>query len=175
MIRYALLFGALILFSFSASFTASAQVSGDAFSGFSSNSNSPIAIDADELEVLDEEAKAVFSGNVEIRQGASLIRTSRLVVHYVRGASENGATGANDIDRLVLSGGLVATSDNNTATADNGVYMVKSENVILNGNVVVSQGESIAKGCKLVANLRTNIAKLEACGGRVRSIFKPGS
>lgn len=170
MIRFALLIGSLLLFAL----PAQAQVSGGAFSGFSGNSGDPIAIDADELEVLDEQAKAIFSGNVKVRQGASLITTSRLVVHYVRSAEGSG-TGANDIDRLVLTGGLVATSDNNTATADRGVYSVKTENVVLEGNVVVSQGESVAKGCKLVANLKTNVAKMEACGGRVQSVFTPGS
>ncbi|MDA8870618.1 LPS export ABC transporter periplasmic protein LptC [Rhizobiaceae bacterium] len=159
---------------------AAAQVSGQAFSGFSGNSKDPIAIEADQLEVIDGEAQAVFSGNVKIRQGTSLITTSKLVVHYVKDATKpegsDAAPGQNDIERLDLTGGVVATSKENTATADSGVYLVKTDQITLDGNVVISQGGSVAKGCKLRANLKTNVAKLDSCaGGRVQSVFVPGS
>jgi hypothetical protein len=72
----ALLF--MILF---ASF-AHAQVSGGAFNGFKQNSKDPIQIEADELEVIDAKSTAIYKGNVKIRQGASLITTSRLDVIY---------------------------------------------------------------------------------------------
>ena len=151
--------------------SAAAQVSGQAFQGFRGESDDPIAIEADKLDVVDGEAKATFTGNVKIRQGASLITTGKLVVFYVKG----GEGGQNDIERLDLSGGVVATSEENTASAERGTYLVKSEDITLEENVVISQGESIAKGCKLVANLKTNVATLESCGGRVQSVFKPGS
>jgi len=151
-----------------------AQVSGQAFQGFRGNSKAPIQIDADSLEVEDGNAKAVFKGNVRVRQGKSLITTDKLVVHYVK----NSAGGQNDIEKLELFGNMVATSEKNTASADKGVYFVKTEDIILNGNVVVSQGPNIAKGCKLLANLKTNVAKILACsggGGRVSTVFSPGS
>lgn len=154
-------------------FTAAlAQVSGKAFEGFRGNSKSPIQIEADRLEVLDAKAMALFIGNVKVRQGTSTITTSRLVVRYKKGGGGGGTQ--QDIDRLELSGGLVVTSGKNTATADKGVYQVASENITLTGNVVISQGTSVAKGCKLRANLKTNVAKLDSCGGRVKSVFTPG-
>ena len=153
---------------------ATAQVSGQAFEGFRGSSKEPISIEADNLEVLDGEARAIFEGNVNVRQGGSLIVTGRLVVHYLKG----GGGGQNDIERLDLSGGLVVTSDDNTISAEEGTYMVTTEDITLTGDVVVSQGESIAKGCTLIANMKTNRARLQACPGqkgRVRSVFKPGS
>ncbi len=164
----ALLF--MILF---ASF-AHAQVSGGAFNGFKQNSKDPIQIEADELEVIDAKSTAIYKGNVKIRQGASLITTSRLDVIY----DKDGEGGQGDIKQLNLSGGLVATSKGNTAQADKGVFYVKSEDIILDGNVVVSQGKNIAKGCRLEANLKTNLAKIKACSkkkGRVTTVFIPGS
>ncbi len=161
-----------VLFAFLTA--ATAQVSGQAFEGFRGSSDEPISIEADDLEVLDGEARAIFTGNVNVRQGGSLIVTSRLVVHYLKG----GNGGQNDIEKLDLSGGLVVTSDNNTISAEEGTYLVTTEDITLTGDVVVSQGESIAKGCKLVANMKTNKARLQACDGqkgRVRSVFKPGS
>lgn len=152
---------------------AHAQVSGQAFEGFRGNSKDPVQIEADQLEVLDGEARAVFKGNVKVRQGSSLITTSRLDVRYLKGS----AGGQNDIERLIMTGGLIATSKDNTVTAEKGTYEVQTENIVLTGKVVVSQGDSVATGCKLVANLKTNQARLEACkgGGRVKSIFTPGA
>ena len=152
---------------------AHAQVSGQAFEGFRGNSKDPVQIEADQLEVLDGEARAVFKGNVKVRQGSSIITTSRLDVRYLKGS----AGGQNDIERLIMTGGLIATSKDNTVTAEKGTYEVQTENIVLTGKVVVSQGDSVATGCKLVANLKTNQARLEACkgGGRVKSIFTPGA
>lgn len=165
-----LLFAALLAFAPQAAF---AQVSGQAFAGFSGNSKDPVQIEADELEVLDAENRAVFVGNVKVRQGSSLITTSKLVVVYKKG----GGGGQNDIDRLIMSGGLIATSKENTVTANKGTYFVATEKIILEGKVVISQGENVATGCKLNANLKTNQAALSACkgGGRVSTVFRPGS
>ena len=150
-----------------------AQVSGQAFEGFRGNSKDPVQIEADQLEVIDEKAQAIFKGNVKVRQGGSVITTSRLTVSYLKG----GSGGQGDIKQLDMTGGLIVTSKDNTVTADKGTYHVQSENIILTGKVVVSQGPNVASGCKLVANLKTNQAKLEACkgGGRVKSVFTPGS
>ncbi len=152
---------------------ANAQVSGQAFEGFRSNNKDPVEIVADRLEVFDAQAKAIFEGNVKVRQGTSLITTSRLEVKYLKGSKG----GQNDIEKLTMTGGLIATSKENTVTAENGVYQVQTEDIVLTGNVVISQGANVASGCKLIANLKTNQAKLEACagGGRVKSIFTPGT
>ncbi len=160
---------AIIAVTFLAPPPAHAQVSGKAFEGFQGNSKDPVQIEADKLEVLDTQSKAIFLGNVKVRQGSSLITTSKLTVHYQKGSDG----GQGDMKKLVMSGGLVVTSKQNTVTADRGTYNVKTEIVVLTGKVVISQGKNIAKGDKLIANLKTNKATLS--GGRVKSIFTPGS
>ncbi|MEM8749154.1 MAG: LptA/OstA family protein [Pseudomonadota bacterium] len=155
---------------------AQAQVSGEAFSGFRQNSSDPIQIEADELEVIDSQSKAIYRGNVKVRQGPSLITTSNLEVRYRRGG--NGGQG--DIDRLILTGGVVATSNNNKVSANSGTFFVRTEEIVLSGDVVISQGDNVAAGCELKANLKTNVANLSACNsgstpGRVKTVFTPGS
>ena len=145
-----------------ASTSALAQISGTAFSGFSGNSKNPINIEADELEVIDGEKRALFKGNVTVTQGKSTLRTSQLEVIY----SGDGSGGQGDISMLNLSGGVVAKSDNNTATGDTGSFDVKREIVTLSGDVVLSQGQNVAKGCKLVASLKQNTANLSRCKGQ---------
>ena len=139
-----------------------AQINGAAFSGFSGNSKKPINIEADELEVIDGEKRALFKGNVRVTQGESTIQTSQLEVIY----SGDGSGGQGDISMLNLSGGVVAKSGANTASGDTGSFDVKREVVTLSGEVVLSQGPNVAKGCKLVASLKQNTANLTRCKGQ---------
>lgn len=143
-----------------------AQINGAAFSGFGGNSKQPINIEADELEVIDGEKRALFKGNVRITQGKSTIQTSQLEVIY----SGDGSGGQGDISKLNLSGGVIAKSDNNTATGNSGSFDVKAEIVTLSGNaedpVTLSQGENVATGCKLTASLKQNTANLTRCKGQ---------
>lgn len=154
---------------------AQAQVSGRAFEGFGGDNKEPIQINADRLVVKDEAGQLIYTGNVEIRQGTSLVITGELIVEYAK----NGSGGQNDIERLYLSDGVVATSEENTASSDTAVYDVRTEDVTMEGNVVVSQGPNVAKGCRLDANLKTNVATIKSCGKtggeRVKSVFTPGS
>ena len=156
---------------------AAAQISGEAFSGFSGSNKSPVQIDADALEVIDGENRAVFSGNVRVQQGDSVIETGRLEVIYAKGGSnaQSAATPGN-ISKLNLSGGVIARSGPNTAQGDKGSFDVVGEVVTLSGDVTLSQGQNVAKGCRLVAELKTNQARLTRCQGeRVRTVITPGS
>lgn len=153
--------------------SALAQVSGQAFEGFSRDSDDPIQIEADRLTVLDAQKKAIFEGRVKVVQGTSVITTDAMTVFY---ASEEGASQSqsSDIERLELDGNVVVTSGDSTATGDAGTYETGPEIAILTGDVVVSQGDNAARGCKLTAFMKTNRVKLDSCGGRVKTIFTPG-
>ena len=61
---------------------AAAQDFGAAFSGFSTGSDEPIQIEADQLEVRDPDKVAIYTGNVRVRQGATVLETPELRVHY---------------------------------------------------------------------------------------------
>ena len=155
---------------------AHAQISGEAFSGFGGGSKAPVQIDADALEVVDGENRAIFSGNVRVQQGDSVIETTRLEVIYAKGGSNAEGSTPGNISKLNLSGGVIARSGGNTAQGDSGSFDVAKEIVTLSGDVTLSQGSNVAKGCKLVAQLKTNQARLTRCpGGRVRTVLTPGS
>ena len=157
---------------------ASAQVSGRAFAGFAgSSSGGPINIEADDLRIDEAKGRAVYEGNVVVRRGASTVRTGILTIEFQPG----GGLGQDAIDRLRFARGLEVTNADNTVVADGGVFNVRTDDIVLTGRVFVSQGESVAKGCKLIANLKTNRAKLEGCPekgrkkGRVKTVFTPGA
>src|SRR5690349_5818247 len=72
-----------------------AQSFGAAFAGFDSGSNDPIQIEADNLEVRDPEKLAIYSGNVKVRQGATLMETPELKVFYTGNPTAPDAAAAN--------------------------------------------------------------------------------
>ena len=169
--------------SYNAAF--SQGLAGGAFSGFNSDSGEPIQIEADRLEVVDKKSQATFEGNVKVVQGTTVLTTRKLRVFYVQkknGKSEKKAQNS-EIERMELSGGVHVRSDDNVATSDSGTYNMKTQDVVLIGDVTLSQGDNIAKGCVFKANLGTGIAHLESqdCPGkskgtgRIQMLLSPGS
>ena len=149
-----------------------------AFSGFKSGGKTPIQIEADNLKVVDNKAMAIFTGNVKVVQGKSLLKADELRVFYAKD-NKGKNTQNNSIKRLEVSGTVYVRSDKNEATSDRGSFNMKTEDVELAGNVVLTQGKNIMTGCRFRANLKTGIARMDSkCGsnsGRVKMLFEPGS
>ncbi|MBZ0216034.1 MAG: hypothetical protein K8F25_05745, partial [Fimbriimonadaceae bacterium] len=126
-----------------------AQGLADTFSGFSSNSDEPINIEADKLDVDDKNKIAVFSGNVHVTQGDVTLRTNELHVEYV-GEQEGSTAQEQQIRRLEARGALVVTQLENTMTGDWAMVEMAEELVTVGGDVVVSQGGNVVRGAKLI-------------------------
>lgn len=157
---------------------AGAQEFGGAFEGMRDR-NAPVEIEADRLEVVDQEGVAVFEGNVSVVQGSTLLKTRRLKVHYV-GGSEGAGTAGGNVRRIEASGRVAVRSRDQMASADNAVVDMLKQVATLSGNVSISQGKNIVTGCLLTIDLATNAATLEPCksadnGGRVKMLFTPKS
>ena len=138
----------------------------------------PIAIDADKLEVLENESKAIFTGAVNVVQGATSLQTGNLVVYYAKTGTGSATTGSADIDRLEMTGKVILKSETQTATGDEGSFDMKSEVFVLTGErVVLSEGDNVAVGCKLTVQMATGQANLDSCnkGGRVQIMINPQS
>ncbi|GLK82940.1 LptA/OstA family protein [Ancylobacter defluvii] len=174
----------------------------NALQGFAANRDQPIKIDANSLEVRDQEKKAIFSGNVVVQQGDTNMRARELVVFYdgksagdakaaadAKGAAD--ATGAASADpaaapaagspissssirRLEINGGVIVTTKEQQATGDQGVFETKSNSITLTGNpVVLTSGQNVIRGRRLVVDLTTGTSRIE--GGRVESLIVPGA
>ena len=146
-----------------------------AMSGFSSSNNEPIAIEADSLELRDNDKLAIFSGNVMVQQGKTTLRTRQLKVYYT--GSAQGA-GNQDIDRLEASGGVVVTSGDQRATGQTGVFDARRDTIVLSGNVVLSQGKDVLRGKELHVDLAAGTSRMIAEDqngnvGRVRAVLTP--
>ena len=154
-----------------------AQSLSENMAGLTAKTDQPIDIESDTLEVLDDEKRAIFRGNVKAVQGGMTLRSGELLVNYSGG---EGLSGANSRITNIRADGkvLITTDKNQTATSDWALFDVTSQQVTIGGNVVLSQGENVIKGDRLVIDLKTGRSRFEnegqvAAKKRVRGIFKP--
>jgi len=182
-------FGSLlvVLTALAAPGIACAQSAGsppNALQGFATNRDKPVKIDAASLEVRDKNKIATFAGNVQVVQGDTTLRCATLKVFYDQGgdgssmpAAKPGPAGQGKIKRLEALGGVVVTQKEQTATGETGIFDMAANTVTLNGNVTITQGQSVLRGEKLVVNLTSGEAHVESGkkGGRVQGLFLPSS
>jgi lipopolysaccharide export system protein LptA len=202
----ALIFAALIVAPLIAT-AAIAQTLTNTFGGLSESSKDPIDIESDVLVVRDKEKYATFKGNVKAVQGTTTLRARELKVYYVGGDSlasggkaqadgqaapapapetkvadakgEAGKGQDTQITKIEAMGEVVITSDDDqTTTSDSALYDLPAQLVTVSGNVVLTQGENVLKGDRLVIDLKTGESRFEhsgdsAAGGRIRALFKP--
>ena len=172
----------------------------NALQGFSQNRDQPVHIEAATLEVRDKDKQATFSGNVRVVQGDTGLRCKSLVVFYEQGdedadksdksakaadkagksmtAATPGPGGAQKIKRLEARGDVVVTQKEQTATGDLGLFDMKTNTVTLTGNVVMTQGQNVLRGDRLVVDLTNGVSRVESGKngqGRVQGLFLPGS
>lgn len=175
---------ALIVFGASLHAQTASQGPPNALQGFSQNRGQPVHIEAATLEVRDKQKEATFSGDVRVKQGDTGLRCKSLVVFYEQEgeggdksktlqAATPGPGGEQRIKRLEARGGVVVTQKDQTATGELGVFDMKSNTVTLTGNpVVMTQGQNVLKGGKLVVDLTSGVSRVE--GGRVQGLIQPG-
>jgi lipopolysaccharide export system protein LptA len=165
------------------------------------NKDQPVQIEAATLEVHDNNKQATFSGNVQVVQGDTTMKCQSLVVFYGQevGIGAGGAPaaaaaksapgtsqGAQSIRRIEARGGVTVITKDQNASGDLGVYDLKSKTITLSGNVVVSQGQNVIHGERVVVDTTTGYARVESGSsnggagagapgpGRVRALIQPG-
>jgi lipopolysaccharide export system protein LptA len=156
----------------------------NALQGFSTNRGQPVRSQAGSLEVRDKDKQAVFSGNVTVKQGDTTLKCKTLTVFYESDPSKPGVPvaqgkapeGQQQMRRMEAKGGVVVTQKDQIATGDSAEYDVRSNTITLNGNVVVTRGEDVLKGKRLVVNLASGVSTVEAgVGQRVDVLISPRS
>lgn len=153
-----------------------------ALTGLSLSGKEPIQIESDKLEVREADNVAVFSGNVTVVQGPTLLKAGKMTVYYVKGGDGSAATGSANIDRLEVDDKVYVKSNTQVATGDRGTFDMKTEVLVLSGKeVVLSEGTNVLVGCKLTVQMQSGQAQVEGCkkgeagSGRVMMSITPGS
>jgi len=135
------------------------------------NSDAPVDVSADRIEVQDRADRAMFTGNVHVKQAELSLDTERLTVAY---SSDKGV----QIQRLDAAGGVVVRSPSETAKGDFGIYDLDRKLITLIGAVQLNRGDNQVNGSRLVIDLDTGRAVIDGgppgvnqSGGRVTGHF----
>src|SRR3546814_15591879 len=124
------------------------------------DSKQPVDVDADRIEVHDRQDRAVFSGNVKVRQGNLAIDAARLRVAY-RNASGQGL----EILRIDADGGVQVRSPSESARGDYGIYDLNSRIITLIVVVSLNPGDTQARGKRPGIDLNPGLSTPD--GGKV--------
>jgi lipopolysaccharide export system protein LptA len=142
------------------------------------NSNAPVDVTADRIEVQDRADRAIFAGNVHATQAELTLDTQRLTVAYSNAPNAQQGNGGVQIRRLDAAGGVVVHSPSETAKGDFGIYDLDKKLITVIGNVQLTRGANVVNGQRLVINLDTGRAVIDggppgvnASGGRVTGHF----
>ncbi len=165
----------------------------NALQGFSQNRDQPVHIESATLVVRDKDKVATFSGDVKVVQGDTTMKCKSLVVFYEQDSEESakeanktktmqaatpGPGGQQKIKRLEAHGNVVVLQKDQTATGELGTFDMKANTVTLSGGVMMTQGQNVLRGDKLIVDLTTGVSRVESGKngqGRVQGLFLPGS
>ena len=129
-----------------------------------------------QLEYWEAKQMAVARGNAYAVRGNKKLRADVLSAHFRKNKS-----GKTKIYRVDAFDNVYIVSEQDTITADRGVYNVESGIATLTGSVKLSRDGNQLNGCSAVVNLNTGISKLKSCASagtgtsRVQGLFRPGN
>ena len=137
------------------------------------DSDAPIHIESDSLEIDEPKSIATFIGSVRANQDNMRLTADRLRIEY-RGAEAGSPT---KLRNIIASGGVVMRVDDQVAKGNRAHYNLASNTVTLSGGVVLSQGTNVLRGESIVVDLVTGKANMVSAsqrqGERVRGVFTP--
>ncbi|WP_244504497.1 lipopolysaccharide transport periplasmic protein LptA [Jannaschia faecimaris] len=143
---------------------ATAQTSDIGFGRGNFDNSAPVEVAADNLEVDQATGRAVLTGNVVIAQGDLRLSARQVTVDYT-------TTGGNrSIERLNASGEVLIVAGDDAAEGQEAVYTLGSSDILLTGNVVVTQAGNTLAGDRLTVNLNSGAGVVT---GRVRTTLQP--
>lgn len=135
------------------------------------NTDEPIRIEADMLEISRDDAIAVFSGNVSAVQGTLSIKGAVMRVYYNE-AKNNDKDQA--IKKIDISGKVRVYSGEDKATGDHAVYDADAGTVTMKGkNLILTSGYNTLKGSELVYDINSGESRLKGGTSRVSGTFIP--
>ena len=143
---------------------AAAQTTGVGFGGGAFDRGAPVEVAADSLEVDGATGRAVLTGNVAVAQGDMRLSAAQVVVEY---ATEGGER---RIERMRATGDVVLVAGEDAAEGQEAVYVPGTGEVVLTGDVVVTQGAATLAGDRLAVDLVSGSGTVT---GRVRTVLQP--
>ena len=151
------------------------------------NSNAPVDITADELEVVQGQCASFWKGSAEALQDTSRLRADVLRAFFVPkpkgtapapagAAASSSACG--DLLRMEAEGSVYYVTPDQRVRSNKAVYEANTDTITMTGDVVAVQGQNVLRGDKMVFNTKSGQGQVMGGGGkggksRPRGVFYP--
>ena len=117
------------------------------------DSDAPIDIASDHIEVQDRANRAIWTGNVHAVQGDMTMDAERMTVAYAHGATPGADP---QIQRIDASGGVTVVSPSERAKGNFGIYDLNRKLITLIGNVALTRGTNTVRPRAATENAYAN-------------------
>jgi lipopolysaccharide export system protein LptA len=150
-------------------------------------SPSPIQIEADRMESVQEQNLITFSGNVVARQDDLIIHADQMTVDYVKLPAESrpeavgdttGGSAQQKINKIIARGNVKIVQKDWVAVGNTMDYIANERKVILTGNAKTWQGKNMVAGDTIILYLdegKSVVERSKEEGGRVKALIYPDS
>jgi lipopolysaccharide export system protein LptA len=163
--------------------------------GRQQNSDQPINISSDTLEVQQDKQLAIFRGKVDVVQGDTRLRSDELFVHYRDRNSQPpanqarqpakpagnqaivpGGPDASSITKVEAKGSVFVSTPKERAQGDLGIYDVEKKTITITGNVLLTSDQSTVRCARAVMYQDSGRSTCDpVAGGRVQGVIIPNS
>ena len=109
-----------------------------------------IEILSDNLMVLRDENKAIFTGNVIAEREKMKVSANEMTAYYEIFDSEGNGNKKTEVKRIVANGKVIIETESETASGQKGEYNMRDDVFILTGDVIMKQGENVMVGDRFI-------------------------
>ncbi|MHA6718276.1 LptA/OstA family protein [Sphingomonas sp. RS6] len=124
------------------------------------DTNAPIDVASNHIEIQDRANRALLTGSVVITQANMTLKADRVTVTYTGSLTD----GSPQASRLDAAGSVTVTRPDQNARAQYAVYDVDRRVITMVGGVTLNQAGNTVSGGRLSINLDTGRATIDGSG-----------
>ena len=143
-------------------------------------SDKPMEITSDSMEVFKDKKLVVFSGKAKVMQGNSVLKSDKLFLYYKTESDNKSKIGIiktdkiGELERIEAKGNVYLNNEERIATGDEAIYFRDSNKVIMIGNATLKDGKNSIKGDRVIVFLNENRGIVEGnTQKQVKAIIYP--
>jgi len=144
-----------------------------------SNKGGPMGFGADHQQDNAKDHTHLLEGHVEMQQDNARLRCDQIKFFSAAPNGNEQSSGWGAIIRFEADGNIYYVVDDETVKADHAVYTKDNDTIIFTGEVIISQGQNVEVGNKLIYNKATGLMTMDAnpinnaAQGRVKGVVYP--
>ena len=139
-------------------------LAGPAAAQLARNSDAPVDITADSLEVVNAQCLSIWSGSAEALQDRTRLRADVLKTFNQKGPAKADGQSApcGALERIEAIGNVFYVTPQQRVRGNNAIYDVTSERIVITGDVVAVSGQNVIRGDRLTVNVASGNAQMES-------------